>query len=367
MNNFDDLINNDLILILKEMNITTPTDAQKKIIPLVKNNGDYIFVSKTGSGKTFAYLLPLAEKLNPEIKNPEILILAPTSELCGQIYREIKKLNISTALLIGGNNIKKQIESLKSKPKIIVGTWSRILELSNLKKLKMHNINTIILDEGDRLMEDENLVGVKDVIKKTLKDRRILYFSASINESSLNKLKEIMKEPEEIYVNIEEIPKDISHYYLNVERRKKVEIIRKIILGHNFKRTIVFVNNPHTITDVWEKLKYHNMTTTALFGSKNKNIRKKAIQDFNSGKCQILVTSDLTSRGIHFDNVECVLHFDIPKDFSTYQHRSGRTGRNNSGVSIILNSHLDSNKIKALEKKFNIEIIESKMYEGKLF
>lgn len=366
MNTFD-LIDEKYIQTLNSMNITSPTEAQERIIPLIKDGGDYIFVSKTGSGKTFAYLLPLFDSLNPDIKNPEILILAPTSELSGQIYREVKKFNIPTILLVGGNSLKKQIETLKSKPKIIVGTYSRVLELANLKKLKMHNINTIVLDEGDRLMEAENLSGVKDVVKKTLRDRRILYFSASINDRSLEKLKEIMTDPKEVYIDLEAIPKSIDHYYLDVERRKKIELIRKIILGHNFKRTICFVNNPHTILDVNDKLAYHDLNTTALFGSKNKNIRKKAIEDFNNGKCEILVTSDLTSRGIHFDNVECVIHFDIPKDFSTYQHRSGRTGRNNSGVSIILNSHNDDKKIKALEKRFNIEILKSRMFEGRLF
>lgn len=367
MENFKDLISENLISILDTMNIKTPTVAQAEIIPLVKNSGDYIFISKTGSGKTFAYLLPLTDMLDTNIKTPEILILAPTSELCGQIYKEAKKLQVSSCLLVGGNSIKNQIEALKNKPKIIVGTWSRILELADMKKLKMHTISTIVLDEGDRLMVDENFVGTNNVIKKTLRDRKILYFSATINDNSLEKLKEIMKEPTEVYIDKEKIPTSISHYYCNVERRKKFELIRKIIIGHNFKRTIIFVNNPHTITDIMEKLQYHKLNATALFGSKNKTIRKKAIDQFNEGKCEILVTSDLTSRGIHFDNVECVMHFDIPKDISTYQHRSGRTGRNSEGVSIILNSHSDSKRIEIIEKRFKIKITESKIYEGKIF
>jgi superfamily II DNA/RNA helicase len=194
---------------------------QVKAIPLALENKDIIGQSETGSGKTLAYLLPIFQKIDSDKKEIQAIILAPTHELVMQIDKQIKLLSqnsevpITSATMIGEVNIKRQIEKLKEKPHIIIGSTGRVLQLIKMKKLRAHTVKTIVIDEGDRLLDQNNLTGVKDVIKTTMRDRQLMVFSATINEKTLSIAKSLMKETE--IIKIEEkkqVNPDITHYYL---------------------------------------------------------------------------------------------------------------------------------------------------------
>ncbi|MFV0502841.1 MAG: DEAD/DEAH box helicase [Lachnospirales bacterium] len=365
VNNMDFELCNKYKEVLEKAAITSMTDVQKIAIPKIKAGNDLIVVSETGSGKTLTYLLPLMESVDKEIKTPQILILAPTHELSSQIHRVVKMFRSDSMLLVGGMNLKKQIDSLKERPKIIIGSNGRILELIRLKKLKMHTIKTIVLDEGDRLLDDDNIEDTKKVIKTTLKERQILYFSASINKDTENELKLIMKSPETIKLEMT-LPSKIEHFYIECKRRDKVDALRKIIYGMNIPKTIIFVNNPVIINDIVNKLNYHKLNTLGLFGSKNVGKRNSTIIKFKEQNIPILVTSDLTSRGLDIDNVELVINYDVP-DPTFYQHRCGRTGRiGKSGICISLASATEIKFLENIKETYSINIERKKMAYGKL-
>ncbi len=206
-NSFDTLnLNPKLVQGLKKLNINIPTEIQAKAIPLAMENKDIIGQSETGTGKTLAYLLPILEKITTEKREMQAIILAPTHELAMQINNEIKNISsnsnmdVKSMAIIGEANIKRQIEKLKEKPHIIVGSPGRILELIKKKKITAHTVKTIVIDEGDKLLDKNNLKVVKEVIKTTLRERQLMLFSATITESTLNIAKDLMKDSEVVKV-----------------------------------------------------------------------------------------------------------------------------------------------------------------------
>ena len=229
-------LNTTLVDALKKENITEPTDIQKRVIPEVVKGKDIIAQSGTGTGKTLAYLLPLFGKLKAELKEMQAIILCPTHELAVQIIRQIERLSQNSeiklrgATIIGNVNIDRQIEKLKEKPHIIVGTPGRILELIKKRKISAHTIKTIIIDEADRLMDENNVENVKAVIKSTLKERQIIACSATVPKTVETAILEQMKDGE--VIRIEEklsVPDTISHMYFLAEKRDKIEVLRKLV------------------------------------------------------------------------------------------------------------------------------------------
>ncbi len=366
---FNKLVDESLVKKLDEKNIKTPTKVQLEVIEKIKTGKDLAVVSETGSGKTFAYLLPLIEKLDMTIKTPQILILVPTHELGGQIYREAlflgEDIGVKAGLVVGGGNIKKQIEKLKEKPQIIVATTGRLLEVVKLKKIKMHTIKTIVLDEGDRLLDKNNKDTTKAVIKTTLKDRQLLYFSATTNTAVQKELDEIMKEKENINVSETKLPETIDHYYFVSEQREKINLLRKIIRGLELKRVIVYINNPRTIKTVVEKLRYHKIDAIGVHGNDRNDVRKANMAKFRDKENCVLVASEVVGRGLDIKDVT-VINLDIPK-MEEYLHRGGRTSRGGSkGICITVITKTQHQYLKRIEKHFEIEIKEKKMYKGKM-
>ncbi len=376
MSTFKELLNENFEKALLKDGIKTPTDVQNDVIPKILNsNEDLIVVAKTGSGKTLSYLCPLLLKVDKTIKTPQIVVLAPTHELASQIYTVCKNLDkelnleANPVLLIGGANINKQVLKLKDKPKIIIGSTGRLLELIKLKKLKTHTVTNIVLDEGDRLVDNKNINDINNFLKTTLKDqRRVLYFSASIDDDTKNILDTVMKLPKEVEVNnTNTIPDTISHYFFECEKRDKIDQIRKIVNGLGLKRTMVFVNNPVTINTMTEKLRYHKLKAYGIHGDNKKLERKQALDKFKAGTCNVLVTSDLSCRGIDVPGVDCVINIDIPEDFKFYQHRAGRSGRANSkGMCISIATKGEISKLNKIAKNFGIILHKKEMKYGKM-
>ncbi|NLZ48044.1 MAG: DEAD/DEAH box helicase, partial [Clostridiales bacterium] len=247
-------ISSDLVEGLSKLGITKPTEIQEKVIPLALENKDLIGQSGTGTGKTLAFLLPLFMKLDASKREMQAIILAPTHELAMQIHNEIGNLsknsatNLTSVPIIGEANINRQIEKLKEKPHIIVGSPGRILELIKKRKISAHTIKTIVVDEGDKLLDKNNIEMVKSVIKTTLKERQIMIFSATIPDKTLDIAKEFMKEPELIKVDSKEIiNNNIEHYYLICDERDKIVILRKLVHALKPKKALVFINRSYDI------------------------------------------------------------------------------------------------------------------------
>jgi superfamily II DNA/RNA helicase len=363
-----------IISALEKENITFPTQIQDMVIPRVMENKDLIVQSETGSGKTLAYLLPLFEKLQPIKREMQVIVLVPTHELAIQIQRQVEQLSensdykVNSMAIIGNVNIERQIVKLREKPQIIVGSAGRIMELIKMKKITAHTIKTIVIDEADKMMDKNNIEGVKSIIKCTLRDRQILLFSASISKETIERASELMKEPEIVKVdNNTSIPSQIEHIFFVAERRDKIEVLRKVAGILNPQKAIVFINQAEEIEKVTEKLKYHGFNAQCIHGENDKMDRKMIMNNFKAGKVQFLIASDLAARGIHVDDITCIFNMSMPQEPMDYLHRVGRTGRNDKkGLAVSIVTVKEILLIKKYEKAYNIKIIKKDMYKGNI-
>ena len=374
MNDFKELnIREGIIKGLAQDNIKIPTKIQQLAIPPIMEGKDLIGEAVTGSGKTLAYLLPSFEKIDIESKDLHTLVLAPTHELVLQIERVVQAVAknaqypVRSVSIIGNVNISRQIENLKSKPHIIVGTPGRILELIKAKKIKAHLVKTIVIDEVDKLLSDDNQQTVNDIIKTTLRDRQILAFSASLNARTLERATTIMKSPEVLRLKKEEINKDIEHYYIIASRRDKLKVTRQLIHATKPKKAIVFLNKNELIQDLNDQLLFHKIKSVAIFGNGTKEQRKKALGSFSTGDAKILVASDLVARGLDLPAITHIINLDIPSDLNEYTHRAGRSGRaGKKGIAISIITENEVQFIKQIEKKAGIKCMEIKLSNGYL-
>lgn len=357
----------DLIIGLRKAGLTLSTPIQAQVIPLTLQGQDVIGQSPTGTGKTLAYLLPLFQKIDPGRREMQALVLAPTNELAIQIKRHAKALAadsglpIRTVAIIGKVNVPRQIERLKEKPQLIVGTTGRVLELIRLKKITGHTLKTIVLDEADRLLDETNLEQVKAIIKTTLKERQLICFSATLTPAALSKAAELMREPRMIKIGgpAKAAAADkVSHRYRITERRDKIEALRKLTGRLKIERALVFVNRSYDIENTLAKLLYHGLPAAGIHRSLPNPERQKAINDFHTGKIQLLVATDLAARGLDIPVLTHVINLDLPESPQVYLHRAGRTGRaGQSGTVISLVTPREAATIKKYGQALKIEVL----------
>jgi len=373
MNSFTALkLKECLINGLEKDDITIPTLVQTDAITPILENKDVIAEAITGSGKTLAYLLPAFERIDTESKELHTLVLAPSHELVIQINDVIKNLSeaanypVRSVAIMGNVNIKRQIDSLKSKPHIIVGTPGRVLDLIKNKKIKAHLIKTIVIDEADKLLSRDNITVVQNVIKTTQKDRQLLAFSASLKQASVTSATALMKDPVVFKLAEEKVNSDIEHLYIQSTRRDKLSALRKLIHAMKPTKALVFLNKNELIQEVTERLVYHKINATCIYGDATKPERKKALDDFRSGKSNILVASDLVARGLDLQELTHVFNLDIPADLNEYVHRVGRTGRaGEKGTAVSIVTEKEISFIQSIERKNNIAVKEIFLKDGK--
>ncbi|MFN8671263.1 MAG: DEAD/DEAH box helicase [Candidatus Sericytochromatia bacterium] len=363
-NTFTNLgLNSQLEEGLKKLSITNPTEIQGKVIPELLLKKDLIFQSETGSGKTFAYLLPIFQNININDKT-QTIILAPTHELASQIKTQVEllaknsNLPISYALIIGEVNIKRQIDKLKEKPHIIIGSAGRILELIEKKKINASNIKNLVIDEADRMLDKTNVSTVKKVLNITSKEKQTILVSATISDRDISEMKEYLKEINIIRTESENtIPDNIEHYYYVVEYKNKVETLRKLVKFFNPERALVFIQKGDDIKELVEFTGYHGLKAGSLLGTNQKEERKKIIEDFKKGTIQLLFATDIAARGLDIKNVSHVFNLDLNRDAKSYLHRVGRTGRQEQkGMAISIITKDQKELLDRISKNFNIKI-----------
>ena len=351
---------------LKSLNITTPTSVQQNVIPTILENKNVIFQSETGTGKTFTYLLPIIKRIHETSTNDAIkaIICAPTFELASQIKQAAMSItSLKTALFIGGAPIKRQIESLKEKPQIIVGTTARLLELIKLKKIKTNNLNTIVFDESDRLIKKETIEDVYDLLKLIPQTTQIIACSATIDE----KTKKVFTGEEILMPQEDVLKKNITHWAIYAEQRNKIDTLRKVILAEKPEKALIFTSRADQVENIYSKLTYKNIDCVALHAKADKQKRKSAIDKFKSGKIKYLVTSDLSARGLDIPGVSHVIQMDLPSDNDFFVHRAGRTARaGKKGINIVIGDEYEMNKYALLEKKLGIIVYPKEIYNGKI-
>lgn len=375
MNNFHDLeVNSKLITALEKLKIKQPTKIQEIAIPKIRENVDVIMESETGSGKTLAYLLPLIEKINFEKRENQIIILVPTHELALQVNDVLNDVGsyyneaIKSVVIMGNVNIKRQIEKLKEKPQFVIGSPGRILELIKLRKISAHTIKTIVIDECDKLLDKNNIEAVKNVIKSTLRDRQLIMASATLPQDTLDIGSSLMKSPSVLKCSLEtKINPNIDHLYIVCDRRDKILVLRKLMASIKPKKAIAFINKTHEIETLTLKLQHHGLKVDGIHGNFIKNDRRKTMMDFKSEKINLLISSDLSARGLDINGVTHIFNIDLPEDINTYVHRSGRTARGkNKGTVISIVSPKEISRLKNFSKNLNFKLTEKTLSYGKL-
>lgn len=352
---------------LKNLNIVETTKVQEKIIPQVLEGKNLLFQSETGTGKTFAYLLPLINKLeeNPDVISPQIIIVAPTFELASQINSAVKSVSSrKAALFIGGAPIKRQLEVLKEKPQIITGTPARLVELIRLKKLKTNNIFACVFDECDRLVKKESFEDTDNLRQLIPLSAQLIACSATLNKPS----KIFFAGTENIILPAEDVLKKyISHWAIFAEKRDKIEFLRKFILAEKPGKALIFTSRSDQVENIYQKLKYKNIECMPLHAKADKQERKAAIDKFKNGKLKILITSDLAARGLDIPNITHVIQMDLPSDDDFFVHRSGRTARaGKTGINVVIGDEFEMHHYANLEKKLGIIVYPKTIYNGKV-
>ncbi|MFQ6321625.1 DEAD/DEAH box helicase [Bacillus halotolerans] len=345
-----------------------PTPVQEQAAQLIMEGKDVIAESPTGTGKTLAYALPVLERIKPDQKHPQAVILAPSRELVMQIFQVIQDWKTGSELravsLIGGANVKKQVEKLKKNhPHIIVGTPGRVFELIQAKKLKMHEVKTIVLDETDQLVLPEHRETIKQIIKTTLRDRQLLCFSATLKKETEDVLRDMTKEPEVLKVERSKAEAGkVKHQYIICDQRDKVKLLQKLSRLHGMQ-ALVFVRDIGNLSVYAEKLAYHHVDLGILHSEAKKMERAKIIKAFEQGEFPLLLATDIAARGLDIENLPYVIHADIP-DEDSYVHRSGRTGRaGKEGNVLSLVTRMEESKLKKMAKKLGVELSEA-VYSG---
>ena len=361
------LLSDDIVQKLENLQITKPTAVQNEIIPKIIEGKNLIFQSETGTGKTFAYLLPLINKLeqDSDLIKTRIFVVAPTFELASQINTACKSITSrKTALFIGGAPIKRQIETLKEKPQIIIGTAARLVELIRLKKLKTSDAYTIIFDETDRLVKKETFEDTNELRNLMPLKIQVIACTATITKQTkifFGGIDNVIMPQEDV------LKKRISHWAIYAENRDKIDTLRKFLAAENPGKALIFTSRADQVENIHSKLTYKKIDCLSLHAKTDKQKRKNAIDKFRSGKAKILVTSDLAARGLDIPEITHVIQMDLPSDEDFFIHRSGRTARaGKTGINVVIGDEFEMRHYASLEKKLGIKVYPKELRNGKV-
>ena len=310
-----------------------PTSIQQQAIPCFLEWKDVIAKAPTGTGKTFAFGIPMIEHVDPECSDVQGLILAPTRELAIQIGDELRGLlpyysGIRVAVLYGGAGIVGQAKQLEKKPQIVVATPGRLMDHYNRKNIRFDKIQTVVLDEADRMLDMGFFKDVTRIIEKVKNRKNLGLFSATISQEVMTV--SWMYQRDEVEITIEpklEDRPDIDQYSITVSPLQKAETTLRLIRSQGYDRVIIFCNTKHMCQRLSDDFRRAGADCDCIHGDIRQSQREKTMQKYRDGKLAILIATDVASRGIDVDDVECVINFDIPEENEYYIHRIGRTGR----------------------------------------
>ncbi|MEH7011587.1 DEAD/DEAH box helicase [Neobacillus niacini] len=349
-----------------------PTSIQETAIPLILEGKDLIAESPTGTGKTLAYLLPLLNKIEPNSQSLQAVVLASSQELVMQVYQEFQKWSEGSGIrgtsIIGGANVKRQLEKLKKRPHVIFATPGRLYELIKQKKVKMHEVKLVVLDEGDQLLIPEHLNTVQNIVKSTMGDRQVVLFSATMKAGTEKLAKEITKEPEILRIEKDELASsgEVEHIYFLAEPRDKIKLLEKIVRIDDIK-ALAFINDIGEIEVFKEKFHFKELSTGILHSDMKKLERQAELKAFRDGKTKMLIATDVAARGLDIQGVTHVVHVDFPRDIAQYVHRAGRTGRMGAnGIVISLVTEREERELKRYCQELNVTPNKRIFYKGQI-
>ena len=310
---------------------TVPTPIQDQTIPAILKGQDVTGIANTGTGKTAAFLIPLVNKIVHNFSE-KVLIIAPTRELALQIQEELKGLShnmgIRSALLIGGMSMQRQKGDLKQNPQFVIGTPGRIKDLLKERSFSLASFATVVLDEADRMVDIGFIADIKYFISLLPQNRQSLFFSATIDGKVHEILHSFVHNPVTVSVKQQDTAENIEQGVIEVAAgHRKIDVLHDLLAQDEFSKVLIFGRTKWGVQKLTAQLAERGFKTAAIHGNKNQNQRQRALQQFKKGEIQVLLATDVASRGLDIQDVSHVINYDMPATMEDYIHRIGRTGR----------------------------------------
>lgn len=342
---------------IEEMGFEEATPIQAQAIPVVMEGRDVIGQAQTGTGKTAAFGIPMLQNIDTSLKKTQALILSPTRELAIQVAEELRNLGkymhgVKILPVYGGQDITKQIRSLKGGIQVIVGTPGRVMDHLRRKTIRCEDVSLVVLDEADEMLNMGFREDIETVLGKLPKEHQTLLFSATMPKPILEIARNYLTEPETVKVIKKEltVPK-IDQFYYEVNPRKKSEVLSRLLDMYDPELSLVFCNTKRKVDELVEDLKGRGYFAEGLHGDMKQSQRDRVMNGFRNGRTDILVATDVAARGIDVDDVEAVFNYDVPQDDEYYVHRIGRTGRaGRSGRAFTLVVGREIYKLKDIQR-----------------
>ena len=326
-------LSDELLRAIDKKGYVQATPVQAGAIPYFMDWKDVIAKAPTGTGKTFAFGIPMVEHIDPENADVQALVLAPTRELAIQIQDELRDLcafkeGVRVVCLYGGQPIDRQINQLKKSPQIVVATPGRLMDHMKRRTVRLDKVQTVVLDEADRMLDMGFVRDVTHILDTMPKRRNLGMFSATISREVLDISWVYQRDPVEITVQADQENRpDIAQYSLQVDRSEKADVMAHLLDMGGYERVIAFCNTKNMTDRLAGLLDMRGISCAAIHGDIPQAVREKTLQKFREGKMRVLVATDVAARGLDIDDVDAVFNYDVPDENEYYIHRIGRTGR----------------------------------------
>jgi superfamily II DNA/RNA helicase len=315
---------------LEKRGFEKPTAIQDQAILPILNGRDLVGIANTGTGKTAAFLLPLITKTSSN-RNEKVLIITPTRELAAQIQDEFKlfseNLRVYSTLCIGGASLRNQSRELSRSPQFLIGTPGRIMDLEKRKILRLNDFSVVVLDEVDRMLDMGFIHDIKHIISLLSKPRQSLFFSATMPNETKAIMQTFLQNPEMVEVKQGKTPVNVDQDIVRMQGRNKLDVLQELLEGQEFKKVLVFGRTKRGVNQLEKGLLQRGLKAIAIHGNKSQGQRTRALEMLKNDRVQVLLATDVASRGIDIDDVTHVINYDLPGTYDDYIHRIGRTGR----------------------------------------
>ena len=348
----------NLLKAVQEAGYTTPTPIQSAAIPHVLGGHDLIGIAQTGTGKTAAFTLPLLERIAsaPAARNPRILIVAPTRELAAQIDENVrdlsKHLRIRRATVFGGVGEGPQIDALRRGVDVLVATPGRLIDLMGAGHVSLRDVKHLVLDEADRMLDMGFLPQIRRIVNSVPRVRQTLLFSATLSSDIERVTAEFLRNPKLVEIGRRSNPAEtVEQFLYPVAKSRKIDLLLTLLRDESLDTVLIFSRTKHGADKIARKLKQAGVDTATLHSNRSQSQRTQALAAFKSGRCRVLVATDIAARGIDVEAISHVINFDFPMHAEDYVHRIGRTGRAQAeGDAISFVTPDDEGSVRDLEK-----------------
>lgn len=367
MKTFEELgVSEEIRRAIEELGFETPMPVQEEVIPyLLGSRNDVIALAQTGTGKTAAFGIPVLQKINPKNKDTQALVLSPTRELCLQIADDLKDFSkymkgVNIVAVYGGTSIENQIHALRHGAQIIVATPGRLIDLMHRGKVKLENVNNVVLDEADEMLNMGFADSINEIFEGLPEERNTLLFSATMSKEIEKIAKSYLNEYKEIIVGSRnEGAENVNHIYYLVNAKDKYLALKRIVDFNPKIFGIIFCRTKLDTQEIADKLIHDGYNAESLHGDLSQQQRDLTMQKFRQHLTQLLVATDVAARGLDVDDLTHVINFGLPDDIESYTHRSGRTGRaGKKGTSISIIHTREKHKMRAIEKEIGKAFVE---------